>query len=201
MTKPPGIKVLLIGGTSHVGKTTLARQLAGKLGWSHLSTDQLARHPGRPWSTDQTPVPDDVIAHYSGLGTAELVTALEQHYQDNVWPIVEALVRSHVNNPYEPHLVFEGSAILPRLAVAAGFDHASCIWLTSTSELIIRRILDTSNFDERTQAEKQLINAFLHRTLAFNETVMESARQLGQQTLDASAPEALDTLADHTRLQ
>ena len=44
----PHIKLILIGGTSHTGKSTLARQLAEELGWNYLSTDQLARHPGRP---------------------------------------------------------------------------------------------------------------------------------------------------------
>ena len=42
-------RVILIGGSSHTGKSTAAREIAGRLGWSHLSTDSLARHPGRPW--------------------------------------------------------------------------------------------------------------------------------------------------------
>ena len=73
-----GIKVLLIGGTSHVGKSTIAKRLAAQLGWNHLSTDQLARHPGRPWRNDELPVPSDVIAHYSRLTTTELVDAVEE---------------------------------------------------------------------------------------------------------------------------
>ncbi len=55
------IKVLLIGGTSHVGKSTLAARLASSLGWSTRSTDQLARHPGRPWRDDASPLPADVV--------------------------------------------------------------------------------------------------------------------------------------------
>ncbi len=39
---------ILIGGTSHAGKSTLAQSLAAKLGWNYLSTDKLARHPGKP---------------------------------------------------------------------------------------------------------------------------------------------------------
>ena len=35
-------KVILIGGSSHVGKSTLAASLATNLSWSHISTDRLA---------------------------------------------------------------------------------------------------------------------------------------------------------------
>ena len=43
------MRVILIGGTSHAGKSTLGLSLAEKLGWDYLATDSLARHPGRPW--------------------------------------------------------------------------------------------------------------------------------------------------------
>lgn len=42
-------RVILIGGSSHAGKSTLAQALAAELGWSYGSTDKRARHPGRPW--------------------------------------------------------------------------------------------------------------------------------------------------------
>jgi hypothetical protein len=44
-----GARVVLIGGTSNVGKSTLAQAVAERLGFEYLSTDGLARHPGRPW--------------------------------------------------------------------------------------------------------------------------------------------------------
>ena len=50
-------RILLIGGTSHVGKSTLAQLLALKLGWNYRSTDKLARHPGRPWQPKAEDIP------------------------------------------------------------------------------------------------------------------------------------------------
>jgi 2-phosphoglycerate kinase len=51
-------RVILIGGSSHVGKSTLGQSLAAKLGWSYCSTDKLARHPGRPWvGANGKPIP------------------------------------------------------------------------------------------------------------------------------------------------
>ena len=168
--------------------------MAETLGWNHLSTDQLARHPGRPWTNGQTALSDDVIGHYSSLSTVELVNAVLEHYRHNVWPIVDAIVRSHMNNRYDPCLVFEGSAILPKQAVASQFEDASCIWLTATNNLITKRILESSHYDQRTDDEKLLIEAFLKRSLTFNEMTMEWVHQFGQRSLDVSSPDTFDKL-------
>ena len=188
------VKVLLIGGLSHAGKSTFGLRLAEDLGWRHLSTDQLARHPGRPWRRDGADLPDDVIAHYSSLTAPELVDAVVQHYKQNVWPIVDAIVRSHVNNPYDPRLIFEGSAILPELVIGSQFQYVRSVWLTATDDLITERIRQDSQFDSRTEDEKQLIETFLARTLAFNEMLMSSVKRLSQQSLDANAADTFDAL-------
>ena len=103
-------KVLLIGGTSHTGKSTAAQRLAQQLGWDLLSTDQLARHPGRPWRADGSDLPPDVISHYSEHTPEQLFDAVLDHYQRNVWPIVVALITCRVRNRYDRPLVLEGSA-------------------------------------------------------------------------------------------
>ncbi|MGD1875429.1 MAG: hypothetical protein ACFB02_20525 [Mastigocoleus sp.] len=36
-------RIILIGGTSHAGKSTLGQALAITLGWDYCSTDKLAR--------------------------------------------------------------------------------------------------------------------------------------------------------------
>lgn len=45
----PTLSTILIAGTSHVGKSTLAGLLSERLRCEAISTDSLARHPGRPW--------------------------------------------------------------------------------------------------------------------------------------------------------
>lgn len=57
-------RVILIGGASHTGKSTLAQALASHLGWNYRSTDKLARHPGRPWvSAYGKAIPEHVVKH------------------------------------------------------------------------------------------------------------------------------------------
>lgn len=188
------IKVILVGGTSHVGKSSLAARLAATRGWDLRSTDHFARHPGRPWRDDRSQLPADVIGHYSSEPVAELVHAVLRHYRGNVWPIVDAVVRSHLNNPFDPGLVLEGSAILPDMVSAAGFQGCSAVWLTASNELIRDRILESSQFSSRSDNDKKLIEAFVRRALDFNQIIIESAGRLDQRCLDVGSADVFPEL-------
>lgn len=185
-----GIKVLLIGGTSHVGKTTFAKCLADKSGWSYRSTDDLARHPGRPWRNDNSPLPDAVVEYYSKLSVQEQLNSVMEHYRQNVWPIIDAIVRSHLNNPYAPCLVFEGSSILPDSVHAAKYDGVDTIWLTAPEEAIKHRIAQESQRESGTLSQKQLIDSFTSRSLKMNQIFMKSVSTNGQRSLDTSTLDA-----------
>ena len=67
----PNMKVILIGGSSHVGKSTVSQSLATRLGFSHVSTDNLARHPGRPWKRAPEKVSGYIAEHYLSLSIDE----------------------------------------------------------------------------------------------------------------------------------
>ena len=177
-------RILLIGGTSHTGKSTLGQRVADELGWRYLSTDQLSRHPGRPWSLDDHPIPADVIEHYSTLSPSELLDAVTSHYTANVWPIVSAIVRCTLNNPYDRPLVFEGSGILPELLDDADFALTRAYWLTAPSSLIEARVHETSKYADRSADEMRLIDAFVARASAFNAR-LEAALRGDPRTLPA----------------
>lgn len=59
-----GKNIILIGGTSHTGKSTLAEFLAAELESINISTDKLALHPGRPWKERPEEIPLHVKEHY-----------------------------------------------------------------------------------------------------------------------------------------
>ena len=196
-------KVILIGGTSHVGKSTLGQRLAEDLGWNYLSTDQLARHPGRPWKAGDREVPDEVVRHYMKLSLSELTNSVLLHYRSNVWPIVDAIVKSRLNNPFDLGLVFEGSAVLPDLYSMAEYPRVGAIWLTAADDLIAERIKLSSNYKAGSAAERRLVDAFLDRSIAFDRIVTDSAESNGQSVLDASSGQVFETLRSLsvTRLQ
>ena len=68
------MRVILIGGTSHAGKSTLGLSLAEKLGWDYLATGSRARHPGRPWTNQNgDTVKEHVAQHYRTLSAQSLL--------------------------------------------------------------------------------------------------------------------------------
>ncbi|MBV6622364.1 MAG: (d)CMP kinase [Rivularia sp. (in: Bacteria)] len=168
-------KVILIGGSSHAGKSTLTQSLAAKLGWNYLSTDKLARHPGKPWiQINKKFIPEHVIEHYKNLSVEELFLDVISHYQKNVLPQVENIVRS------EEHLIIEGSALYPELVKNLVCENrVKAIWLTGSDRLFQKRIYKESNFDNVGDEERYLIQKFLQRTLLYNQRMMESLEELG----------------------
>ena len=113
------LRVILIGGSSHVGKSALARSLADTLGWRLISTDELARHPGRPWRSSPERVPDHVAEHYLTLPVDELIADVLQHYRVNVWPTVETLIRPATTEASSDRLILEGSALWPEFVASS----------------------------------------------------------------------------------
>lgn len=163
------IRVFLIGGTSHTGKTTLAKYLAAQLGWAYRSTDLLMRHPGRPWQTPPRTVPAHVAEHYRTLTVPELTADVLRHYRGNIGPLIEAIVAAHATDPSTDRLVMEGSAILPELVARLPNDHVAAVWLTAGHALLTDRILRESQYETKAPAEQELIIKFLRRAESYND--------------------------------
>ena len=129
----PNLRVILVGGSSHVGKSTLSGSLAAELGWTHVSSDTLARHPGRPWKPEPEKVPDNVAEHYISLSVDELLRDVLCHYRVNVWPKVEAIVAAYSNDTSRAGVIVEGSALWPEFATSLNSHRTAALWLTNSS--------------------------------------------------------------------
>jgi shikimate kinase len=174
---PYGVNVILLGGSSHAGKSTLARALADAMGGEVLSTDTLARHPGRPWGeVGRRP---HVIEHYLTLSVEELLEDVLRHYRENVWPQVVEAIES-ASGP----LVIEGSALWPESVATLQREGVSAVFLTASDDLFRRRIHAESRFDELAGSERELVEKFLARTLLYNRRMNEEVRRLGLESRD-----------------
>jgi predicted kinase len=187
------VRVLLIGGTSHVGKSTVARALAAGLGWRHLSTDRLARHPGRPWGT----VPDHVREHYTSLPVPELTAAQLRHYEQ-MWPTIRAAVEESLASG-EAGLVLEGSGIWPDRAAALDSAAVAGCWLTADAEVLGARIRAESRFDELPAAGQLLVTKFVGRTVGFEERLRAALEEAGRTGIDTGDSPAVDELVARLR--
>ena len=176
--------MILIGGSSHVGKSQLAKSVATTLGWALVSTDSLARHPGRPWKTPPELVSEDVAAHYLDLSVDELIEDVLNHYRVNVWPKVETIIDSRMSNASDIGVVIEGSALWPRFASGLDFNNIAAVWLTASDDLFRQRIHAGSKFNLKATREQRMVDKFLERSLAYNTRMVEAVNQLGFDLLD-----------------
>ena len=188
--------MILIGGSSHAGKSTVAQALASKLGWGCASTDYLlTRHPGRPWKTRQRNVPPHVAEHYSTLSVPELFTDVLQHYQRQ-WPVAAARITAHATDPAVERLVLEGSALWPELVAALDLANVKAIWLTASDDLFQKRMYVESQYEQASTQERMLIQKFLERTILYNHEMMAAVHKLGLNSLEVYEHETPDELAD-----
>ena len=199
-------RVILIGGSSHVGKSTLSRSITEKLGGRYLSTDSLARHPGRPWvNANKNYIPEHVAEHYRTLSIDALFLDILSHYEKNVLPQVEAIVHSHASDLSKECLILEGSALYSTLVANLVKDNGvKAIWLTASDQakpasqagrLFCNIILRESNFDNVGEDKKYLIQKFLDRTLLYNNRMRKEVDRLGFLCLDVESVSTTDELA------
>jgi 2-phosphoglycerate kinase len=189
-------KILLIGGSSHVGKSTLAKSLAAHFGWSYCSTDMLARHPGHPWQVHPKQVPNHVAEHYLLLSADELITDVCHHYRENVWPIVKDIVTFHATDVSSERLVMEGSALLPELVNTLDFENIVTIWLTASDSFLKQRIYAASDYESKSHVEKVMIDKFVERNNLFNSRIISIVNQIGLTNVDVENESSLELLID-----
>lgn len=151
MTSDPGWFVLLIGGPSGVGKTTVAAQVARRLGASWLMVDDLRLALLR----SGVAIPDNPPAEFGAPGG--LVAIAEA-----VAPAVEVVIENHVDQRCP--VVIEGDGILPSLferpSVRARSDRTRAVFLSESDEealyqnIVTRARVERADFDARAYARR-----------------------------------------------
>jgi len=195
MTRRPfrKFRVLLIGGTSHTGKSTVAKRIAEMRGAICVSTDSLARHPGRPWPAARE-VPAHVVRHYLELNDHALITSVLTHYR-NMWPLLEALIRKHADDDAD-RLVLEGSAVLPENVAELRLPGVAAIWLTADKALLQARMYKESRYAERAAEGRVMIDKFLTRAVNFDQAILAAVRKRGLAHIEITEDMDVDTAAE-----
>ncbi|PVE55446.1 hypothetical protein EYC79_16220 [Agrobacterium cavarae] len=171
-------RLSLIGGSSHAGKSTLGEVVANYLGCRCISTDSLAKHPGRPWRDPPELPPPHVVEHYRDLALDQMMQSVLAHYRSMWSPLVLPLIESG------ERLVLEGSALLPELVSQLDIQHVRAIWLVAAEGVLERRITAESDYESRDPDARFLIDKFAQRAVAFNRFVGEEASRLSLQKIE-----------------
>ncbi|MFK0273314.1 AAA family ATPase [Ensifer sp. NPDC090286] len=178
---------ILIGGTSHVGKSTLAGTLARSLGRELISTDALGRHPGRPWPS----LRPEVAEYYASLTDETIHWFLKVHHE-NMWPRIRQIVDSHRERG-QP-FVLEGAALRPEYVATLEPGSIIALFLHANDEFLRRRMIDEARRDEAYDEKAAIIEKFIERSLRENREMLEAARTADIRCVDVAAPGALDAL-------
>ncbi|MDI5961421.1 AAA family ATPase [Streptantibioticus silvisoli] len=189
------VRVILIGGTSNVGKSTVAQVVAEKLGFACLTTDGLARHPGRPWRTPETEVPAHVAEHYKTLTVDDLMTSVLDHYE-RLWPRIEELIAAHaVEGHNTTGLVLEGSALRPVRVASLQVPHTAAVWLTADDAVVRARVRAAGRYEAATYEERHLMDKFLTRTERYQVLMIDAIDRLAMDRIDAGGGRSAAELA------
>ncbi|CUX15660.1 MULTISPECIES: hypothetical protein [Agrobacterium] len=184
---PLPLSTILIAGTSHVGKSTLAGLLSDRLGCEAISTDSLARHPGRPWPGIPTPVEE----YYTQLSADTIHWFLKVHHQ-NIWPLIRSLIDNSCNtgNP----AIFEGAALRPELISPLLGSAITGVFLHAGNDFLLERMRSHARYDDATASQRRIMDAFIERSLRENTEMLASAQQHNVPVVDVTKPQALETL-------
>ncbi|MFD4479967.1 hypothetical protein ACFWPU_28175 [Streptomyces sp. NPDC058471] len=191
-----GVRVVLIGGTSHVGKSTVGQVVADRAGFEYRSTDRLARHPGRPWRTPDWEVPAHVAEHYRTLPVDELIASVLDHYE-RLWPRIQELITEYAaGQGAGGGLVLEGSALWPDRVASLTAPHTAAVWLTAEESVVRARMYEGSRYMEAAAEEQHLIEKFLARTVRYQALMRTAVDRLGLDRIEADRGRSPEELAD-----
>ena len=172
--------IILIGGTSHTGKSTLAARLGERLGLDVISTDTLGRHPGRPWPVARP----EVAEFYRSLSPETIHWFLKVHHE-NMRPRLETLI----GTAPAAGLVLEGSALRPDYM--AEWNATARVFLHADPAFLADRIRASSQYDTQSAETRALVDIFIERSMRENAEGLEAARRHGITLIDAADGDAM----------
>lgn len=179
------VSSLLISGTSHTGKSTLASLVGETLGWDVLSTDQMGRHPGRPWPK----VPPHIAEYYSCL-SAKTIYQFLLHHHENMWPNIQRLILE--NHDKEVPFVLEGSALRPEYIATQISNKTAVVCLYSDRDFLRGRMHKQSCYDLLGESHQSIVDRFIDRSLRDNDKNLSAARSHGLPCIDVRDADAVE---------
>ena len=192
-------KVVLIGGTSGAGKTTLGRALAAKLGIASLTVDDLqiaARAVTTPESHPGLHVMNIPTAHeYFTSSTVDELTADATAQHEAMRPAIERVVRVRANSG--PSIVIDGWYMRPRWMGEMDFENVVSFWIVADPAVLEarERVLGKEWMAQSSDPERMFQN-FLGRSLWYNDLIRRQAEELGHTVLHQDGSVSVEEMCD-----
>ena len=181
-----------------VGKSTLARSMAMRLGFVCVSTDDIGLAI-RSVTTPKTHPrmhsmgTEDYREYYITRSVNDLIAdAMRTH--EEIAAAIEAIVKAHAE--WGDPLIIEGWALWPERVAAIGYDNVAAIWLTADEGFLESQTRAASGFYRGASVEESMIQNFLARNVRYNELLMSAVNNLGLETVRVVEETSLDDLTE-----
>ena len=162
-------KVILIGGSPRVGKSTAAALLASKLLRPCISTDDIGL--ALQSVLDINPMKGYPYPDYYALRTQRQLIDDIIAYHKKVEPAIARLVEEHA--AWGSPLVMEGWALYPELVRRVENDQVFSVWLIAEPGLFESRMRKNSSFLDHAKDPEKVADGYLHRSEWHNRTTLE----------------------------
>lgn len=180
--------VLLIGGTSGVGKSHLSQQLAEHYKVSHMEADDI-RIGLRTVTTRE--IHPELFTFLDNQNY--LMEFTEKEFVEKLLA-TGSVISLALNDIVQRHVIFDekividGDSIIPSLLAKRSQEGIKAIFLYDDVDLILERQTQRNRNKKRTQ-EKMVINSQF--SYAYSEEIRRQAEKYGYQTVKASPVETL----------
>jgi len=161
-------KVILIGGSPRVGKSTAAALLASKLLRPCISTDDIGEALQSVLDIGPMkgyPYPD----YYAMRTTQQLIDDIISYHKE-LEPAIASLVQKHA--AWGDPIVMEGWALYPELVRRIENEKVFSVWLIAGEGLLEQRARKSTSFSEN----ETVVANYLARSHWHNKTMLEQCK-------------------------
>jgi 2-phosphoglycerate kinase len=179
-------RVIFIGGAPMIGKTTVAREIACRLQYDCISTDDIgaaiasvtnpASHPAFHYMGNR-----DFREYYIASQPNDLIRDINRQHEA-LWPALLSLFQNH--STWASAAIIEGWALRPEYVARLSGD-ISGLFLLADAALIEARIR-SSEFSRGASDEEMMIQRYLERSLWYNTRIREQIADLGLKSVSIS---------------
>jgi 2-phosphoglycerate kinase len=186
-------KVIIIGGSPMIGKTTLAIEIASKYKYSCISTDDIGESL-RAVINDKLFNPmlnTDYKDYYQNKTIDELINDCKiQH--EKYHPSILAVINAHLN--WGHPIVIEGWNLYPEIIKSIKSEKICSIWLIASEELLKERLNNNKNFYKDAKNPELLKTNYLNRSLWHNKIIEEQAIQNDMRIIKISKEKSFNSI-------
>jgi len=166
-------KVILIGGSPMIGKSTASITLASKLQYPCIPTDDI----GNILQTisDINPMKGkNYLDYYANTEKEQLISDIVEYHKVHE-KAIQALIGIH--STWSSPLVMEGWALYPNKHAKMSNENIFSIWLIADDGLLHERLHKNNEFYQNAKNPEKVLENYLFRSEWYNQKVWEECRK------------------------